>query len=402
MAFQHRISFGVALSRSWFHSHPRPRLRTRIKFGCTDSRSFSSTPRVPATHKDTPTSSLLSQTLDQRQRLARDSQQDNVGPFNLGTVQRPMGVGEKPMKKWSELDGKGKVIRTTQRTTNLGVILLGAGLTAILAYALSSELFARNSPTVLYGEACKRIEASEEILQCLPGKLTFHNNPPSSSRPRHRNRHVSSQLAVDSQGREHLILNFFIRTSPERLSSADEEEGYVDRLFAKIRVIADESWTWDEIQTWSLETYARVKEKGRRLFWYLTGESGSSPPQVSPAHTSPSAPPPRKQTHIGRQNHEEEAKGGLWSSITGLFSGLGRGLGDGSASAASSNAGSGWRGVAFEEAEVHCDLVKDGEGNFVWRYILVDMPNSRGNRPHRIFVERTSDVREGEAVMRWY
>jgi len=312
-----------------------------------------------------------------------------------------MGVGEKPMKKWSELDGKGKVLRTTQRTTNLTVILLGAGLTAILAYALSSELFARNSPTVLYGEACKRIQVSEEISQSLPGKLTFHNNPPSTVRPRHRNRHVSSQLAVDSQGREHLILNFFIRTSPEHLPGA-EDEAYVDRLFAKVQALADESWTWDEIQAWSLDAYARTKEKGRRLFWYLTGESGSSPPPVSPAHTSPSVTQ-RKQTHIGRQSHEEEAQGGMWSSITGLFSGLGRGLGSGrDESASSSNGSSVWKGATFDEAEVHCDLVKGEDGNFVWRYILVDMPNSRGNRPHRIFVERSPDVREGEAVMRWY
>ena len=54
-------------------------------------------------------------------------------------------------------------MRTTARTTNFTVILLGAGFTAILAYALTSELFARNSPTVLYGEACKKIEQSEKV-----------------------------------------------------------------------------------------------------------------------------------------------------------------------------------------------------------------------------------------------
>ena len=39
--------------------------------------------------------------------MARASQTDNVGPFTLGMVQPGIG-SEKPMKKWSELDVKGK------------------------------------------------------------------------------------------------------------------------------------------------------------------------------------------------------------------------------------------------------------------------------------------------------
>jgi hypothetical protein len=55
------------------------------------------------------------------------------------------------------------VIRTTQRTSNLAVILLGAGLSAVLIYALTSELFSRNSPTVLFNDACDRINASARV-----------------------------------------------------------------------------------------------------------------------------------------------------------------------------------------------------------------------------------------------
>lgn len=54
-------------------------------------------------------------------------------------------------------------MRTTARTTNLGVILLGAGLSALLIYSLTSELFSNNSPTVIYGDACERIEQSERV-----------------------------------------------------------------------------------------------------------------------------------------------------------------------------------------------------------------------------------------------
>jgi hypothetical protein len=54
-------------------------------------------------------------------------------------------------------------IRATARTTNLTVILFGAGLTTVLIYALTSELFSRNSPTVLYNEACERIKSSPRV-----------------------------------------------------------------------------------------------------------------------------------------------------------------------------------------------------------------------------------------------
>jgi import inner membrane translocase subunit TIM21 len=140
-----------------------------------------------ATHRDTPTyaqpgvssSSLLSQALDQRQRTRRE---ESVGPFQLGLSQPSFGEGT--TRKWSELSPKGKgqslnfvsvsrelsnvisAMRATARTTNLTVILFGAGLTTVLVYALTSELFSRNSPTVLYNEACERIKASSRV--CYP------------------------------------------------------------------------------------------------------------------------------------------------------------------------------------------------------------------------------------------
>ncbi len=56
-------------------------------------------------------------------------------------------------------------MRATARTTNLTVILFGAGLTTVLIYALTSELFSRNSPTVLYNEACERIKSSPRVRE---------------------------------------------------------------------------------------------------------------------------------------------------------------------------------------------------------------------------------------------
>lgn len=60
------------------------------------------------------------------------------------------------------------VVRTTARTTNLLVILFGAGFSAMLVYALTSELFSKNSATVLYGQACELIKSSDKVRpRCL-------------------------------------------------------------------------------------------------------------------------------------------------------------------------------------------------------------------------------------------
>jgi len=117
--------------------------------------------RTYASGQGTP-SSLLSSALDQKQRTSHSSREDSVGPFQLGISQAALKRGEKA-KRWSELSVGGKVLRTTQRTTNLTVILLGAGLSAVLVYALTSELFSKNSPTVLYNDACERIKTSPRV-----------------------------------------------------------------------------------------------------------------------------------------------------------------------------------------------------------------------------------------------
>lgn len=73
-------------------------------------------------------------------------------------------------------------MRSTARTTNLTVIVIGAGLTAMLAYALASELFARNSPTVLYGEACSKIKESDEVRMTFAVSLLATSSVPFQQR----------------------------------------------------------------------------------------------------------------------------------------------------------------------------------------------------------------------------
>ncbi|KAG1904819.1 TIM21-domain-containing protein [Suillus fuscotomentosus] len=324
------------------------------------------------THQDA-ASSLLSSALDQKQRGTRPNREDSVGPFALGISQG--SLKGKKVKQWSELSTGGKVIRTTQRTSNLAVILLGAGLSAVLIYALTSELFSKNSPTVLFNDACDRINASPRVAKYLRAPLIFHNNPPSSTRPRHRHRHVSSQVAVDSSGREHMLLNFYVQGSSSAKSAqqADEETGpsYIESL---------SSLTLDETIGLAKEKLESIGRSAKRAFRYLSGDVTPLP-----------APHPQLSTN-DRQENERKQEKGVWS-VAGLFSGL-----KGRRSVAE---GAGDSGVPWTEGEVHADLVLNDDGYFVFRYLLIDIPHSETRNPVRVFVERAPGVRENEPIMRF-
>ncbi|KAI0307941.1 TIM21-domain-containing protein [Multifurca ochricompacta] len=327
-------------------------------------------------------SSLLSQALDQKQRGSK--REDSVGPFQLGLSQTSFENGTE--KKWTELSPKGKAIRATARTTNLTVILFGAGLTAVLVYALTSELFSRNSPTVLYNEACERIKYSPRVARYLPGSLAFHNNPPTVLRPRHRNRHVSSQIVLDSSGREHMLLNFYVQADSQSLdlytSHFESASSWVKNTVTGIQDLS-----WQEAKDWITFHTRETTDSAKDLFRYLSGDP------MLPKSAAARAAFPKPQT---KESPEDDGKG-LWSSLTGLFgslkSGNRKGPQDGTLDAG--------HGRVWQEGEVHADLVRDDSGYFVFRYILIDIPSSQSRNPLRVFVERADGVRENEPVVRW-
>ncbi|KAI6045071.1 TIM21-domain-containing protein [Pisolithus marmoratus] len=294
---------------------------------------------------------------------SNDEREESVGPFQLGISPQH---GEK-VKRWSELGAAGKVLRTTQRTTNLAVILLGAGLSAVLLYALTSELFSQNSPTVLYNEACERIKSSPQVARYLRPPLTFHNNPPSATRPRHRHRHVASQIAVDSSGREHMFLSFYVQGSSSTSSAADED---------KSQWVLDEL-TYDDIKAklWSLV------DSTKHAFRYLSGD----------------VVPPREVPHPVDEEKQKEREGSeersLWG-LAGLFKGLRKWRPSGETSMDT--------GVVWTEGEVHAELVRNDDGHFTFRYLLIDIPSSEARNSHRVYIDRAPDVREKEPTVRFH
>ncbi|KAK2462038.1 hypothetical protein APHAL10511_006501 [Amanita phalloides] len=315
--------------------------------------------------------------LDTQRPLSRNT----IGPFQLGISQDTLRQGKKP-KKWSELTSGGKVLRTTERSTNLIVILLGAGLSALLIYSLTTELFSKNSPTVLYNDACERIKASPKMTKYMNGPLTFHNNPPLTYRPRHRNRHVTSQVMVDIHGNEHMILTFYVQGKPEGWMPPSSEMSILEITHAWTRDKYENlsNFKLDESLEWSKDQVEAALEKLKDLFRYLSGMEKPVLPPIPPAV--------QEAANVQRKNER-----GAWN-FAGIFSSL-RGSKRTSREAVRSG------GQIFTDGEVHADLIRNEQGYFVFRYLLVDLPSTGHPNPVRVFIERTPGVRDNESVMRW-
>src|SRR5258708_18564599 len=263
-------------------------------------------------------------------------------------------------------------------------------------------------------------EEDMQVAKYLPGLLVFHNNPPSVLRPRHRNRHVSSQIVLDSSGREHMLLNFYVQANSR---SPDQDASYFESASSWLNnaVTNFSEFSWQGTRDWiTLHTQETV-DSTKDLFRYLSGEPAPSKSEA----VQISLPAPRKQeSPIG------DGKG-FWSSFAGLFGALRSGTGKGPYEGALDTG----HGSVWQEGEVHADLVRvgvyksshgshtytfqDASGYFIFRYILVDLPSrffqripgdahdlilftgSQSRNPLRIFVERTDGVRENEPVVRW-
>ncbi|KAJ2928921.1 hypothetical protein H1R20_g8199, partial [Candolleomyces eurysporus] len=246
-------------------------------------------------------------------KRSADPKHESVGPFQLGLSQQALRTGKK-VPKWSELDTKGKVLRTTARTTNLGVILVGA--------------------------------------------------------------------VFDAYGQEHMILSFYVKGKAEG-SSQDPDLSYLEVAGEWIRDKADilPELEWEDAVKWSKDSASNIWDKSIRAFKYLSG--APSPP------ATPSPAPERQE-----RQEPQKKESSLWDFV-GVFSGL--------KGPASKSAGSAAKEDhrTFLDGDVHADLIRNKDGYFVFRYLLVDIPSSRDPNAVRVFVERAPGVRDNEPVMRF-
>jgi len=186
----------------------------------------------------------------------------------------------------------------------------------------------------------------------MNGPLAFHNNPPLDHRPRHRNRHVTSQVMVDVYGNEHMILTFYVQGKPEGWTQPQSELSLVEKAneWAEEKYEKVSNLTLDESLEWSKDKAEAALEKLRDLFRYLSGMEKQIMPSLPPAPQ-------------GAANTQKKDDRWTWD-IAGMFSSL-RGskrIGDVVKS----------RGQTFTDGEVHADLIRVRVNPFPWGSVLTD------------------------------
>jgi len=220
----------------------------------------------------------------------------------------------------------------------------------------------------------------------LPGTLSFHTTPPALVPTRHRNRHPQSHLAVDSNGVEHLLLHFWI-TSSHLTDAQKPTQSWMERL----RDEWDVEWNWERAQ----EIGAHLKAKARDT-WESVKHTAAFVSGI-PIQPAPSQAPPLTATTRHHRVEEERPPESTGLNFFGLF----RNLKLGGGMSKSNNASPSSTTTQWDTAEAHVDLIKDASGVFQYRYLLVDLPNSRVRRPTRLVVESGHNFSERDGIFMW-
>lgn len=178
-----------------------------------------------------------------------------------------------------------------------------------------------------------------QVAKYLNGPLSFHNNPPSAVRPRHRNRHVISQIMVDAYGQEHMIMTFYVQGRPPGAEPVSSDSSYFESAteWAQDRLSAMSEMTVDGSIAWSKERASNIWIKTKYLFKYL---SGAPPP-----------PPPLPAFPSDSTDSQKGEESGAWS-FTGMFSSLKSPRGSPVESRPKSD------GRTYTEGQVHANFIR--------------------------------------------
>lgn len=118
-------------------------------------------------------------TLDYHQTVKKE----RASPTN-GDAKAISRASERP--KWSELNVKGKVKRSTVNTSNFGVIVFGLGIFSAIAYLLSEELLFPDSSTKAFSQALDKISQHEECITALGTSIKGYGEASSNRMARNR------------------------------------------------------------------------------------------------------------------------------------------------------------------------------------------------------------------------
>ncbi|GAA5977096.1 hypothetical protein JCM11641_001299 [Rhodosporidiobolus odoratus] len=301
----------------------------------------------------------------------------HAGPFPLPSADEARAARiEATQRKWKQLGTVEKAGRAATQTGSAVVVLFGAGLVALVAYAFGSELFSEASPTRVFEDCVERVKADPELPSILLPPHSFHG---SSSSSRTRQRHIQHSYSQDPQtGTETLFVRFYL----DARSPLDQHAG--------------ESW-----MDWA-----------KRWVGPLIWEDSSNPGAYQPVLSGEEKERREKVEREEREREEKEKRKKTWSGWLGanlsLSAALGGFLGgEKGFRGAKGDEGSGslfrrQRKPApgeFTTGEVVAELEKDRTtGHFVYKQLFVAIPDSHhpSYYRHNISTETVITPAEGE------
>lgn len=260
-------------------------------------------------------------------------------------------------------------------TSRFFFIGAGAALTFVIVYALSSELFATNSPTVIYGEACKLIEKSDKIHAHLLRPYRFQTNvteyasysplnPPGNlHRP---SQTVSSVEYHDARsGRDKMFIHFFIEAREK-----DTQLSYWQMV--RSGIISGADW---------LKEHAVYGVDLVEKWWTETASGKADGDASSPAASTP-APPAQPWWITRKLRAAASGVGSLVGNSSDAF-------GLATAHLVGSTAGRTEPGT-WSSGEVHIEMVKDENGKYQYHRFFVDVPGTRAALRSRVWLDRSA------------
>ncbi|KAE8229169.1 hypothetical protein CF326_g5866 [Tilletia indica] len=279
-------------------------------------------------------------------------------------------------KPWKELGSGQKVARGTRYTTRFLLVIAGGTFTLAVVYTLATELFAPNSPTVIYADAIRRVKRHDTAHAVLLEPLRFLTHPPrndmtdpsetllplpASARSTLRAHKPVVVYSLDGQtGREVMRLHFWIigRERGTELGWFEEARGWTEHQVRQASARLQEAWErfgpngtssgTDEVQARIANSQAKWEEEIKSA----RGSDGSS---ITSYLTMPF-----------------RAVGSMFGAVTRSTSDVGVSAGE-----SSDRRVFGRRNEpgTFTTAEVVAELEKDDAGVFQYRTMYMRVPH---------------------------